>query len=215
MVSELENDRIKELSRSVDSLGSAKRYLDGFVHSGTRQPFSLLKTKLDELEENYKVVNEGVMNFKNYVDSLKSTAEEAYNLISVYYHRIKLTESLLDEIGNDAIKVNYADRIEAVYEVLNDIYDQIQNKPINVDEVSRKIENLKNLANSMFEEVESLSRNQKAAETSIMVLNQERDEQDINQTVASLELGFEKGEFVTINSQATSIYKNRHNNPNA
>ena len=215
MVSELENDRIKELSRSVDSLGSAKRYLDGFVHSGTRQPFSLLKTKLDELEENYKVVNEGVMNFKNYVDSLKSTAEEAYNLISVYYHRIKLTESLLDEIGNDAIKANYADRIEAVYEVLNDIYDQIQNKPINVDEVSRKIENLKNLANSMFEEVESLSRNQKAAETSIMVLNQERDEQDINQTVASLELGFEKGEFVTINSQATSIYKNRHNNPNA
>jgi len=214
-VSDLENERINELSRSVDSLGSAKRYLDGFVHSGTRQPFSLLKTKLDELEDNYKVVNEGVMNFKNYVDSLKSTAEEAYNLISVYYHRIKLTESLLDEIGNDAIKANYADRIEAVYEVLNDIYDQIQDKPINVDEVSRKIENLKNLANSMFEEVESLSRNQKAAETSIMVLNQERDEQDINQTVASLELGFEKGEFVTINSQATSIYKNRHNNPNA
>ena len=215
MVSDLENDRINELSKDVDSLGSAKRYLDGFVHSGTRQPFSLLKTKLDELEENYKVVNEGVVNFKNYVDSLKSTAEEAYNLISVYYHRIKLTESLLDEIGNDSIRANYQEKIDAVYDVLNDIYDQIQSKPINVDEVSHKIENLKNLANAMFEEVESISRNQKAAETSIMLLNPERDEQDINQTVMGLELGFEKGEFSTVNSQATSIYKNRHTNPNA
>ena len=215
LVSELENDKINELSKSVDALGSAKRYLDGFVHSGTRQPFSLLKTKLDELEENYKVVSEGVMNFKNYVDSLKSTAEEAYNLISVYYHRMKVTESLLDEIGNDAIKANYQDRIDSIYDLLNVIYDQIQHKPINVDDVSRKIENLKNSANTMFEEVESLSRNQKAAETSIMVLNQERDEQDINQTVVGLELGFEKGDYATINSQATSIYKNRHNNPNA
>lgn len=215
LVSKLENDRIDELSKSVDNLGSAKRYLDGFVHSGTRQPFSLLKTKLNELEQNYIVVNEGVVSFKNYVDSLKSTAEEAYNLISVYYNRIKLTESLLDEIGNDSIKANYADKIEAVYDVLNDIYDQIQHKPINVDEVSHKIENLKNLANAMFEEVESISMNQKAAENSIMLLNQDRDEQDINQTVASLELGFEKGEFVSVNSQATSIYKNRHNNPNA
>ena len=215
MVSELENDRIKELSKSVDSLGSAKRYLDGFVHSGTRQPFSLLKTKLDELEENYKVVNEGVMNFKSYVDSLKSTAEEAYNMISVYYHRIKLTESLLDEVGIESIKANYQEKIDAVYEMLNDIYEQIQHKPINVDEVSHKIENLKNLANAMFEEVESISRNQKAAETSLMILNQERDEQDINQTVVGLELGFEKGEFATVNSQATSVYKNRHNSPNA
>ena len=215
MVSELENERIRELSKSVDSLGSAKRYLDGFVHSGTRQPFSLLKTKLDELEENYKVVNEGVMNFKDYVDSLKSTAEEAYNMISVYYHRIKLTESLLDEVGIESIKANYQEKIDAVYEMLNDIYEQIQNKPINVDEVSHKIGNLKNLANAMFEEVESISRNQKAAETSLMILNQERDEQDINQTVVGLELGFEKGEFATVNSQATSVYKNRHNAPNA
>ena len=215
LVSDLEKDRINELSKSVDSLGSAKRYLDGFVHSGTRQPFSLLKTKLDELEENYKVVNEGVMNFKEYVDSLKSTAEEAFNMISIYYHRIKLTESLLDEIGVDSIKANYQEKIDAVYDVLNDIYEQIQSKPINVDEVSHKIENLKNLANAMFEEVESIARNQAAAENSLMVLNQERDEQDVNQTAMGLEIGFEKGDFATVNAQATSMYKNRHNSNNA
>ena len=210
LISEEDEEKIKQLSNTIDNLGSSKRYLDGFVHSGTRQPFSLLKSKLDELEQNYIVVNQGVMEFKEYVDSLKSTAEEAYNMISVYYYRIKLTESLLAEIGNDNITKNYAEKIEAVYDVLNDIYEQIQSKPINVQEVSNKIENLKNLANAMFEEVESINRNQKLAENALVNLNPDREEQDVNQTVASLEMAFEKGDFQTVCSQATSIYKNRH-----
>lgn len=210
LISEEDEARISQLSDSVDNLGSSKRYLDGFVHSGTRQPYSLLKNKLDELEANYLVVYEGVTRFKNYVDSLKSTAEEAYNMISVYYHRIKLTEKSLAEIGNENIFKNYSEKIEAVYDVLNDIYDQIQSKPINVSEVSEKIENLKNLANAMFEEVEAISKDQQLAEKALVVLNPDRDEQDVNQTVAGLEIAFEKGDFQTVNSQATSIYKNRH-----
>ena len=209
MISEEENAKIDSLSVSVDNLSSAKRFLDGFVHSGTRQPFSLLKAKLDELEATYNVVNEGVTNFKNYVDSLKSTAEEAYNMISIYYHHIKVTESLLEEIGNDTIAGNYKEKIDAVYDVLNDIYRQIQSKPIDVLEVSNKIENLKNLANAMFEEIEYIAKNQRAAEQALVILNPERDEQDVNQTVSALELAFDKGEFVSVNSQATSIYKNR------
>ena len=209
-VSALENERIDELSKSVDSLGSSKRYLDGFVHSGTRQPFSLLKTKLNELEANYNIVNEGVTNFKNYVDSLKSTAEEAFNMISTYYERMKETENMLDDIGLQSIKNNYQEKIDAVYDVLNDIYNQIQSKPINVDEVSHKIENLKNLANAMFEEIESIARNQKSAENALLILNQERDEQDVNQAALALEIGFEKGDYATVSAQATSIYNNRH-----
>ena len=210
LISETESNKINDLSVSIDNLGSAKRFLDGFVHSGTRQPFSLLKGKLDELEENYLIVNEGVINFKNYVDSLKSTAEEAFNMISVYYHRVKLTENLLEEIGNDVIAATYQEKIAAVYDVLNDIYEQIQSKPINVEEVSNKIFNLKNLATAIFDEVDSIAKNQKLAEDALVSLNPDRDEQDVNQTVTGLEISFEKGEFNSVYSQATSIYKNRH-----
>ena len=210
LIGKEEEDKISELSVSVDNLGSAKRYLDGFVHSGTRQPYSLLKNKLDELEHTYLVVNEGVTNFKNFVDSLKSTAEEAYNMISVYYHHIKVTENLLEEIGNDAIKASYQEKIDAVYDVLNDIYEQVQSKPINVAEVTIKIENLKNLANVMLEEIDALAKSQKDAETNLVILNPDRIEQDVNQVVNGLELSFEKGDFASVNSQAISIYKNRH-----
>lgn len=210
LISDEETAKIDTLSVAVNNLGNSKRYLDGFVHSGTRQPFSLLKSKLNELEQNYLVVNEGVTSFKNFVDSLKSTAEEAYNMISVYYRRIKDTENLLAEIANDAIYANYCEKIEAVYDVLNDIYEQVQSKPINVSEVTNKIENLKNLANAMFEEVDALSKEQRAAETSLLILNPDRVDQDINQVATGLELAFDKGEFASVNSQAMSIYKNHH-----
>ena len=214
-LSQTEEDKIDSLGKSVDELGNSKRFLDGFVHSGTRQPYSLLKEKLDELEANYNIVNEGVSNFKNYIDSLKSTAEEAYNLISVYYIQVKEAENVLSEINVDSFSVLYKEKLEAVYEVLNDIYEEVQSVPINVEEVNNKIVNLKNMANAMFEDIDFKARNAKLAERSISALNIDRDEQDVNQTLSQLELAFYKGDFQSAYSQANSLYKNRHSNNEA
>ena len=214
-LSQTEEDKIDSLGKSVDELGNSKRFLDGFVHSGTRQPYSLLKEKLDELEANYNIVNEGVSNFKNYIDSLKSTAEEAYNLISVYYIQVKEAENILSEINVDSFSILYKEKLEAVYEVLNDIYEEVQSVPINVEEVNNKIVNLKNMANAMFEDIDFKERNAKLAERSISALNIDRDEQDVNQTLSQLELAFYKGDFQSAYSQANSLYKNRHSNNEA
>ncbi len=210
IISPTEIEKIDSLSKSVDDLGNSKRYLDGFVHSGTRQPFSLLKSKLDELEANYSIVNKGVSDFKGYIDSLKNTAEEAYNLISVYYYQLKEAEHVLDETNVEAFSNNYREKIDAVYEVLNDIYAGVQTKPIDVEDINNKIVNLKNIANPMFEDIENRARNAKVAERSLVILNRDRDEQDINQTINQLEIGFQKGDFQSVYSQANSLYKNRH-----
>ncbi len=210
IISEIEEGKISSLAKSVDDLGNSKRFLDGFVHSGTRQPFSLLKQKLDELEANYQIVNEGVNTFKNYIDSLKNTAEEAYNLISVYYYQVKEAEKALEEINVDSFTSLYKEKIEAVYEVLNDIYTEVQSKPINVEEVNNKIVNLKNMANAMFEDIDSKARSAKVAEKSLMAINRDRDEQDVAQLSNQLELAFYKGDFQNVYSQANSAFKNRH-----
>ena len=215
LISPNEEERIESLGKSVDDLGNSKRFLDGFVHSGTRQPFSLLKSKLDELEANYSIVNKGVNSFKEYIDSLKNTAEEAFNLISVYYFQVKEAERTLEEIGVDSFSTNYKDKIDAVYEVLNDIYVEVQTQPINVEEVNNKITNLKNIANVMFEDIEARARNARLAERSLVILNRDREEQDVNQTAKQLELSFYKGEFQTAYSQANSLYKNRHTESDA
>ena len=210
IISPSEEEKIKTLGKSVDDLGNSKRFLDGFVHSGTRQPFSLLKTKLDELEANYSIVSKGVNSFKEYIDSLKNTAEEAYNMISVYYYQLKEAERTLDEINIESFSSLYKEKIDALYEVLNDIYVGVQTKPINIDDINNKIINLKNVANPMFEDIDNKARTCKVAERAIITLNKDRDEQDINQTVSQFEISFFKGDFQNVYSQASSLYKNRH-----
>ena len=215
LITRQDEEKIESLSESVDELGNSKRFLDGFVHSGTRQPYSLLKNKLDELEANYSIVYKGVTDFENYIDSLKNTAEEAYNLISVYYYQVKEAEKTLEEIDIESLSSLYKEKIEAVYEVLNDIHKEVQSKPINVEEVNNKIVNLKNVANAMFEDIDNKARLAKLAERTLVALNSDRDEQDVNQTVKQFESGFYKGEFQSVYSQANSLYKNRHSDNEA
>ena len=100
--------------------------------------------------------------------------------------------------------------ITIYYEVLNDIYDQVQAVPINVEEVNNKIINLKNMANAMFEDIELKARTARVAERSLMALNIDREEQDVHQTLNQLEISFDKGDFQSVYSQANSLYQNRH-----
>ena len=197
--------KINELSKAVTDLGNSKRYLDGFVLSGTRQPYSLLKNQLDELKANYEVVAAGVEAFKNYLDSLKSTAEEAYKMIYVYYYHMKEIEKVLADIGISELEESYQEKIDASYDVLNYIYDKIQSKPIDVDEITNKIEQLKNISNALFEEIDNKSRYSVLAETAIIQLNSLRNEQDVAQSLEQFEASFYKGEFESVYNRAAAL----------
>ncbi len=197
--------KIDDLSKAVTDLGNSKRYLDGFVLSGTRQPFSLLKNQLDDLKNNYEVVAAGVNDFKNYIDSLKTTAEEAYKMIYVYYYRVKEIEKVLADIGIEEFANSYQEKIDAVYDVLNYLYDKLQSKPIDVDEVSNKIDQLKNISNAMFEEIDNAARTCSLAEVAIVKLNAYRNEQDVAQTISQGEMAFFKGDFENVYKQTSSL----------
>ena len=205
-----QKNKIDELSKAVTDLGNSKRYLDGFVLSGTRQPYSLLKNQLDELKANYEVVAAGVEAFKNYLDSLKTTAEEAYKMIYVYYYRMKEIEKVLADINIQELVDSYQEKIDAAYDVLNYIYDQIQSKPINVEEITNKIEQLKNISNALFEEIDNKSRYSVMAESVIMQLNSFRNEQDIAQSLDQLEASFYKGEFESVYNRASALNRSQN-----
>lgn len=206
--------KINELSKAVTDLGNSKRYLDGFVLSGTRQPYSLLKNQLDELKANYEVVAAGVEAFKNYLDSLKSTAEEAYKMIYVYFYRMKEIEKVLADIGIGELEASYQEKIDASYDVLNYIYDKIQSKPIDVEEITNKIEQLKNISNALFEEIDNKSRYSVLAETAIIQLNGLRNEQDIAQSLEQFEASFYKGEFESVYNRAAALNRSHSNMSN-
>lgn len=201
-----EEKNVSELSVAVGNLTNAKRFLEGFVYSGIRQPYSLLKKQLDELNANYEVVEKGVNEFKVFIDSLKGTAEEAYKLIFVYYSRMKEAENTLKEIGVDSLTNSYKEKIDAVYEVLNDLYVQLQAVPIDVDEISNRIEQLKNLANRIFDEVDDKVRESALAEQTIVLLNRDINDTNVAQAQETFEAAFNKGDFKEAYSQANLLY---------
>ena len=204
-----EQKKINELATSVGNLTNAKRFLEGFVYSGIRQPYSLLRKQLDELIDNYETVSSGVKEFKAYIESLKNTAEEAYKMIFTYYHRVKEIEKCLDEIGVKDVSNSYQEKIDAVYEILNDIYIQLQSKPINVEEISTKNEQLKNIANAMFEEIDEKVRESALAESTLVKLNMNLDETDVEQMMSTYVNAFYKGDFKNVYNQAEILYRSK------
>ena len=211
VVTDDKKETVEELKQTMNALGTVKQSLDNYVHSSLKQPFSSLKSKLDELSDQYEKAKEGIDSFKAYVDFLKSSSEEAYTLVFVYYYRLKQVESLLREINLPLFSQQYKVRIEDCYDLLNEIDKAVKIQPIAVDEINEKVDVLKSTANSLFDEVENKFREMQLAESAVVYANRDRNHQeDVHQQLCALEESFYHGEFVKVYHDANAIFKRMH-----
>ena len=211
VVTEERKEKVEQLKQTMNTLGTIKQSLDNYVHSSLKQPFSTLKGKLDELSAQYAVAKEGIEEFKQYLEFLKTSSEEAYTLVFVYYYRLKQVEGLLREIAIPNFSEPYSVRIEDCYELLNQIDKAIKIQPIAVDEINDMVSTLKNNANAVFEEIENKYREMQLAESAVVYANRDRNHQDdVHQQLTALEGEFYQGEFVKVYHEANAIFKRMH-----
>lgn len=211
IVSDEKRAEIENLKETINKLGSIKRILDTFVHSSTKQPFSLLRKKLDELKQEYDLAFEGVNKFKAYIDSLKTSSEEAYSLVFGYYYRCKQIEYLLRSLCIPNLYDKYADQIDLCYNLLSEIDETLKIKPIDVATVNEKVEQLRNSANQFFDEVENMCREAQLAESSIVYANRDRHHQvDVHKQLLQLEKEFYNCDFEQVYHSANAIYRRNH-----
>ena len=211
IVSQEQEAHIDDLKQSMNNLGTSKRTLDNYIHSGTKQPYSILRKKLDDLQHDYDIAEKGLNDFKTYIDGLRTSCEEAYTLVFVYYYRIKQSEATLREIGIDSFADQYQNEVEACYVLLNEIDQSLKIQPIEVELVNEKIEQLKNIANHLCDEVEDKFREQQLAESAIVYANRDRNHQtDVHQQLCVLEESFFAGEFMKTYHDANAIYRRMH-----
>ena len=210
-IDEAQDVELENLKVIMNSLDTSKRTLDGFVHSSTKQPYSTLKSKLDDLSSNYDMAYSGILNFKTYLDSLKRKSEEAYDLVFVYYYRVKNIEMILRDMNVPEFANRYTEKINNCYNLLNDIDILIKIKPIDVNGVNEKVEELKNLANNMFDEIENKAREMQLAESAIVYANRDRNHQaDVHRRLNGLEKTFFEGDFETAYHDANGLYRTTH-----
>ena len=93
--------------------------------------------------------------------------------------------------------------------MLNYLYEKIQSRPIDVDEITNKIDQLRNITEIIFEEVDEKTRLANLAEHEVVLLNAYRNEQDVAQALDQLELEFMNSEFENVYSQASSLLKSK------
>ena len=210
-VSEEQLANIDVLKENMNKLGSSKRSLDNFIHSGTKQPYSLLRKKLAELQADYDIAKTSLDNFTAYLDSLKVNSEEAYSLVFVYYYRCKQIEATLRDIGIPEIYNDFQGQLENCYELLNEIDKTLKVQPIRVAYINDKVEELKKLSNNFFEEVENKYREEQLAESAVVYANRDRNHQtDVHQQLCILENQFFQGEFVKVYHEANAIFQRMH-----
>ena len=211
VVTDEQKEKVEELKQTMNSLGTVKQTLDNYVHSSFKQPFSTLRTKLDELKEQYEKAKEGIDQFKEYVEFLKNSSQEAYSLVFIYYYRLKQVEALLREIDLPLFSQQYNVRIEDCYDILNEIDKAVKVQPIAVDEINEKVDVLKSTANALFDEVENKFREMQLAESAVVYVNRDRNHQDdVHQQLCVLEDGFYHGDFVKVYHDANALFKRMH-----
>ena len=189
-------NRVTEIQNEINKVGATKRSLDTFIHSATKQPYSILVRKMHELREEADEANKLMSDFQNYLDSLKEIAESSYSLIYNYYYRLTKAEKIIRDGAIDAYSLKYEDKLKQITQSLNEINDLLNALPINIEEVLVKVTWLTEDGEKYLNELESEYNMMLLAESSILHANRFRHHtSDINQIITQSEAHLLNGEF--------------------
>lgn len=198
IVNESYRSKINEIQTEINKVGALKRSLDTFIHSSTKQPYSLLVEKMDDLANASKSIISEIDDYNAYLLSLKSDSEAAFAMIENLYLSAKNAEKVLDDIAIAEITAKYENDINRFYELLNEVNINLHKSPIDVDKVNECMSELKNINNTILDNG-AISQDYNMmvlAENAILYANRNRVHlSDINQLVCQAETFFEKGDF--------------------
>lgn len=189
-------NRVNEIQNEINKVGATKRSLDTFIHSSTKQPYSILVSKMHELRDESNLALSMMEDFQVYLDSLKETAEGAYELIYDFYHRVKKAEKIVRDISLDKFTEKYGESLDKIYGALNTINEVLNVLPIDIGTVSDNTKWLSEEGDKVINEIESENNMMSLAESAILYANRDRQHlSDIHHLVLQSEAHFNEANF--------------------
>jgi len=199
-------EKITNIKTNVNMLGALKRSLDTFVHSATKQPYSVLVAKMKDLDAASKTIIVELDEINNYMNSLKADTEKAYNKIYTCYQEIKDGENQLDKMNMEIMNAKYKEQIDTLYSLLNKLNELVHKSPINVDEVNENRKELEALAEPILKDgqIKADFINMQEAEQYILYANRHRTHlSEVEDKMHQADTYFSNGNF----KEATNIAK--------
>ena len=196
VISDQAQSQIDSIKNYINIAGATKRSLDTFIHSGTKQPYSLLVEKMHTLRDEAEQALTAIQDFDRYLYSLKSDTETAVVAIDEFYDKLHRAEVALDRIGIDAVKEEYQPTIDACYDYIDEVYRLSHTLPIDVAAINEYIGKLHDQGTAAINASIGSYEECRRAEAAILFANRDRRHLgEINDMLKQIETYYFSGDF--------------------
>lgn len=201
-------DQLTLIQNDIDRMSAIKRDLDTFIHSSTKQPYSILLKKMKDLQIEIKKITSTLNDFHDYLGSLKADSERAYDEIRTYYVKLKEAECKIREINVAALSDYLSLRFKQGYTYLDNLNDIINSQPIDVKKLDAVYNEAVVHIDSVLAEVATEDELSLRAEDSIVYANQYRvDFSEVRVSLNTAESAFQEADFARASSEALTVIK--------
>ena len=198
-INETHTAKIDNIQNDINKVGALKRSLDTFIHSGTKQPYSLLMNKMNELSDASNSIISDIDEYNSYINSLKVDAEAAYEVVYSFYDKIRKAEQLVREINVQKVSEKYNPKFDTLFVLLNQLSDKLVRSPIDIECVNNLVHEVYEITNVILGEEGQINQDYKMmllAENAIIYTNRHRYHfADIDALAIQAEAYFENGDF--------------------
>ncbi len=218
-INDLQENKISEIQHAINIQDAFKRSLDAFIHSGNKEPYSKLAEKVMDLKKASDKVEELLNDFQSYLESLKTDSEDAYELVYSLYDKTRIAEKYVHLMNMEIITKKYMPIIDRAYELIDLIYECLNELPIDITSLNEYTDELNSIAIKYFDEEGDIMSDyamMKRAENTIVITNRDRHHlSDIDRLSAHSEELFFAGEFEKSYTSAIQTLKRIRDNNEA
>lgn len=199
---------LNKIAIDLDMLSKAKRRIDYYTSGVEKTYYSDLLNKDNDLKNGIEQLSNTVINYKNYLDSLKEHVDSATALIGTKYIQLKKAVALLRELNNDEILNNNNDDIEDSYNSIDKIYSILKETPIDVHLLDETVDHLNDVSGRLFKNVDDLASFRELASDNILLINRDRMKfNDVNNQLSQVENLYFNGEYKSSYEMSETILK--------
>ncbi|HZJ90028.1 MAG TPA: septation ring formation regulator EzrA [Bacilli bacterium] len=205
--------KLEQAKNLVNSMMTVKRTLDSFLHSATKQPYTVLVEKVMQLEQESVKVNEVLKEFQQHIESLRFIVEDGHAICRILFTRFKELEIMLRELDVDSYTQMFDEDFTSGYMMISEINVLVRQRPIEVTQVELLTNELRKLASRLEDTIIEDIKFAELAEEAIVSLNSYRAQfSELHNRLIDEEQRFLKGQFKTTyenTMEQLTKYRNR------
>ncbi|HBD05839.1 MAG TPA: hypothetical protein DCY93_00315 [Firmicutes bacterium] len=200
--------QIELIKENINQMSAIKRDIDSSIHSLTKQPYSILLKKMEDLQNEMAKIKVTLDDFHSYLISLKEKSEEIFESIRTNYLNLREAEYAVRDLNVTTLTDEMHLTFEQAYNYLEEEDSILTHEPIDV----LKLEELHNRAqehiNSLINEVNTQCDLAKRSEEAIVYGNMLRVAySEVNKALTTAEKSFFEADFTRATNEAIIIIK--------